>query len=188
MWKPIKEFQIGFVGWLGGSNNDFSSFKPSLRQANKHKNSEAKRFTYMACQFKGNNVHSAYLCVLLTLLLTSMGQCLWAKDGVLLDSLTCFCIRTVIQKYRSLFGCVSSHQRSVSVLCGKRVSSCSQMSVFALVCKVWVEVQDESACQWWDYDTAHIRCLPALRSVFISWIRVDAASVECRVQESRRLI
>lgn len=93
-----------------------------------------------------------------------------------------------LRKYRSLFGCVSSHQRSVSVLCGKRVSSCSQMSVFALVCKVWVEVQDESACQWWDYDTAHIRCLPALRSVFISWIRVDAASVECRVQESRRLI
>lgn len=95
MWKPIKEFQIGFVGWLGGSNNDFSSFKPSLRQANKHKNPEAKRFTYMACQFKGNNVHSAYLCVLLTLLLTSMGQCLWAKEGVLLDSLTCFCNRTV---------------------------------------------------------------------------------------------
>lgn len=99
------------------------------------------------------------------------------------------------QIYPSLFGsagCFVS-PNAVGLLCRKWMSSCYQMPVFALVSKVWVEIRDECVwwvcvCVWWDSDSAHIKHVCQRWSVFIGWVRVDAAlCAEC-VWASCRLI
>lgn len=184
------------MGWLWAGDRDFEFIQAFRRAMKGKKNPEAKRLT---CQFKGNKVHAQSEFMFFYLLeyvadinkKTFRRVCSSASTGETLDaddvfrlkkefSLTCSLVLAAGQwswGHHYLCLCVVSfHQRSVRLLCGKkkqkkkRMSSCYQMSVFALVSKVWAEIREAFACQWGDRDAACIRrvwqCFHQLESVW----------------------